>query len=195
MGTATATLMMLRKKRVRWSEVKPLMLAAFIGSTLGTVAVQFVHAEVLSLVIPAVLIFIALYFLFSPAPNLVSTRPRISRERYQRLVVPVIGWYDGMFGPGAGSFFALAGVALQGLGLINATAVAKTLNFATNIAALLVFVLAGKIVWIAGLLMMAGQMLGAWAGSHVLFSINPKYLRLLVVIMCVGMLIRYALSL
>lgn len=195
MGTATATLMMLRKKRVHWNEVKPQMLAAFIGSTLGTVAVQFIHTEVLGFVIPAVLIFIAIYFLISPAPSQVDSRPKMSKERYQRVVVPVIGWYDGMFGPGTGSFFALAGVSLQGFGLINATAVAKTLNFATNIAALIVFVLAGKIVWIAGLLMMTGQMLGAWAGSHVLFSINPKYLRFLVVIMCVGMLIRYALSL
>lgn len=195
MGTATATFMMLRKRRVRWSEVRLLMLAAFIGSAFGTVAVQFIHTEVLSFVIPAVLVFIAIYFLISPTPSQVSSRPKISQERYQRFVVPVIGWYDGMFGPGTGSFFALAGVSLQGLGLINATAVAKTLNFATNIAALLVFVMAGKIIWGAGILMMAGQMLGAWAGSHILFAINPKYLRFLVVFMCMGMLVRYVLSL
>jgi len=193
MGTATATLMMLRKRRVRWEEVRLLMLAAFIGSALGTVAVQFIRAEVLSFVIPAVLVFIALYFLLSPQPA-TGTRPLVSEEPYRRLVVPAIGWYDGMFGPGTGSFFALAGVALRGLGLIDATAVAKTLNFATNIASLLVFLLAGKIIWQVGLLMMVGQMLGALIGAHVLFAINPKYLRLLVVAMCTGMLIRYFLA-
>lgn len=190
MGTATATFMMLRKRRVRWQEVKLPMLAAFIGSTLGTAAVQFIHAEVLSFVIPIVLLFIAVYFLISPQPRQGGT-PKMSAESYRRYIVPVIGWYDGMFGPGTGSFFALAGVSLRGLGLIDATAVAKALNFATNISSLIVFLMAGKIVWVAGLLMMAGQVLGAWAGSHVLFTINPRYLRLLVVVMSTGMLARY----
>lgn len=194
MGTATATFMMLRKKRVCWQEVRILMLAAFIGSSMGTVAVQFVHTEVLTFVIPVVLLCIAVYFLFSPQPNLSSSKPKLSHQLYLRFIVPAIGWYDGMFGPGTGSFFALAGVSLRGLGLIDATAVAKTLNFATNIASLFVFLMAGKIVWTVGILMMTGQMLGAWVGSHVLFAINPKYLRILVVAMCVGMLVRYFFS-
>ncbi len=194
MGTATATVMMLRKKRVKWGDVQPYMLAAFLGSTMGTVAVQFINAELLEFIIPAVLLFIAIYFLLSPHPHLNSTKPKLSKKRYLRFVIPLIGWYDGMFGPGTGSFFALAGVSLRGLGLIDATAVAKALNFATNIAALIVFIMAGKIVWVAGIIMMAGQIIGAWAGSHVLLSINPKYLRFLVVTMCIGMLVRYALS-
>jgi hypothetical protein len=78
--------------------------------------------------------------------------------------------------------------------LIDATAVAKTLNFSTNIASLIVFLLAGKVVWLLGILMMVGQFVGAWGGSHCLFRIDPKYLRLIVVAMCVGMLTRYAFS-
>jgi uncharacterized protein len=191
MGTATATFMMLRKKRVVWKDVKLLMLAAFIGSTLGTCAVQFVDTAMLTFIIPAVLVVIAVYFLFSPLPSESVREPKIALTLYRNLVVPVIGWYDGMFGPGTGSFFALAGVTLQGQGLIQSTAVAKTLNFATNISSLLVFLLAGKVVWTAGLLMMAGQALGAWAGSHCLFIINPRYLRLLIVVMCLGMLVKF----
>jgi len=190
MGTATATFMMFRKRRVQPQEVRRLMLAAFLGSTMGTIAVQFINTRVLSFVIPLVLVCIAIYFLVAPQP-IQGGKQVVSAERYQRFVVPVIGCYDGMFGPGTGSFFALAGVSLRGLGLIDATAVAKTLNFATNIASLFVFLLAGKIIWIVGLLMMVGQMIGAWAGSHVLFAINPRYLRLLVVAMCTGMLLRY----
>jgi len=190
MGTATATFMMLRKRRVRPKEVRTLMTAAFIGSVLGTIAVQYIDTDVLSFVIPMVLICIAIYFLFSPQP-IHGGKAVISERSYQHFVIPAIGWYDGMFGPGTGSFFALAGVSLRGLGLIDATAIAKTLNFATNIASLCVFLLAGKIIWVVGLLMMVGQMLGAWVGSHVLFAINPKYLRLLVVAMCSGMLVRY----
>ena len=54
------------------------------------------------------------------------------------------------------------------------------------------FLLAGKIVWIIGIIMMLGQMIGAWLGSHCLFRINPAYLRGIVVLMCTGMLIKYA---
>ena len=194
MGTATATLMMFRKRRVKWQEVKLLMGAAFIGSTIGTIAVQFVNTEILNFVIPSVLLVIAVYFLLAPLPGGTGSEPKISEKLYRNLIVPAIGWYDGMFGPGTGSFFALAGVSLKGHNLIDATAVAKTLNFSTNISSLFVFLAAGKVVWTAGIIMMAGQMLGAWLGSHCLFIINPKYLRLLIVAMCLGMLTRFMLT-
>ncbi|MCP3892012.1 MAG: TSUP family transporter [Desulfobulbaceae bacterium] len=191
MGTATATIVMLRSRRVRWEDVKFLMFTAFIGSMLGTIAVQFINTEILHFVIPAVLLFIAVYFLFSPQLQTAGSTPKISDVTYRRIVVPLLGWYDGMFGPGTGSFFALAGVSLRGHGLIDATAIAKTLNFSTNFASLLIFLLAGKVVWLVGLVMMVGQFMGAWAGSHCLLRIDPKYLRLVVVVMCLGMLIKY----
>ena len=191
MGTATASFMMLRNKRVKWHEVKKLMLLAFIGAIFGTIAVQFVNQEMLTYVIPIVISFIGLYFLISPTANDNQKEAKISKQHYQHLVIPTIGCYDGFFGPGTGSFFSLAGISLRGHGIIDATAIAKTLNFATNIASLIVFLIAGKIVWAIGLVMMLGQVIGAWLGSHCLFSINPKYLRLLVVVMCFGMLIKY----
>ena len=194
MGSGTATFIMFRKGRVSWPNVKNLMLAAFIGSLMGTVAVQFIDSSVLSFVIPAVLVLIALYFLFSPQLSEVERHPRISDNLFKKLLVPVIGWYDGMFGPGTGSFFAMAGVSLRGQGLIDATVVAKTLNFATNIASLIVFLIAGKVVWLYGFTMMAGQFIGAAGGSHCLLRINPRYLRILVVTMCLAMLVRYAWS-
>jgi uncharacterized membrane protein YfcA len=193
MGTATATLMMLRGRRVSWAEVKFLMLSAFVGSALGACAVQFINTEVLNLIIPGVLLFIALYFLISPQPEK-GGEPRVSVSLYRNVIVPVIGWYDGMFGPGTGSFFALAGVSLQGRNLLDSTAVAKALNFSTNIASLLVFLAVGKVVWIAGLVMMVGQFSGAWAGSKCLFRINPKYLRFVIVVMCFGMLGKYVMT-
>lgn len=191
-GSGTATFIMFKKRKVNWSDVRFLMLAAFVGALAGTVAVQFVDAKVLSFVIPIVLVIIAAYFLLAPTPSEVNNQPRMSPQLYQRLLVPAIGWYDGMFGPGTGSFFALAGVSLRGHGMIDATIIAKTLNFATNIASLAVFLIVGKVVWIAGLIMMVGQLIGAAAGSYCLLRINPRYLRVLVVLMCLSMLARYA---
>ncbi len=192
MGTATASYMMLKNKKIIWNNIKYLMLTAFIGAGLGTVVVQFINTDILEFIIPIVLLFIAIYFLISPKPVNDRAEPKLTNKKYNNIVIPFIGYYDGMFGPGTGSFFALSGVVCRGHDLITSTAIAKPLNFATNIASLMVFVVAGHIVWVVGILMMVGQVLGAWIGSHCLFNINPTYLRAVVVLMCSAMLIKYA---
>lgn len=192
MGTATSSLLMLRKRKVTWDEVKPLMLTAFIGSCLGTAAIQFVDSQALSFIIPAALLVIAIYFLFSPTPTQDKQTPQVSQSTFKNAIVPSVGFYDGFFGPGTGSFFALAGVTANGKGLIKATAMAKPLNFATNIASLAIFIVLGKVVWVAGLLMITGQVLGAWVGSHFLLKTKPIYIRGLIVLICSAMLIRYS---
>lgn len=169
-----------------------MMLAAFIGSAVGTVIVQFIDTKVLGFMIPLVLVIIAVYFITAPYLKLESTQARMSASTYQKTVLPAIGVYDGMFGPGTGSFLAVAGVSLRGLELIKATATAKPLNFATNIASLIVFIFAGQIMWLAGLAMIVGQFIGAWMGSHYLFKVNPRILRILIVMICLVMLGQYA---
>jgi uncharacterized membrane protein YfcA len=191
MGTATATLMMLRNKHVRWDNVKWLMLAAFIGSTIGTIIIQLINTDALTIVIPVVIAFIGLYFLFTPTVDAANKKPIMSAARYKKVVVPLIGCYDGLFGPGTGSFFALAGRALRAQPFLQATAIAKTLNFSTNIASLIIFLLAGQVIWLIGLTMMLGQFIGAWLGAHCLFKIPVNYLRYLVVFMCFAMLVKY----
>lgn len=193
-GTATSTYMMLKHKRIHWHDVKHLMLFAFIGSTLGSIAVQFINVKVLSFIIPIVLLIIAIYFVISPVPINDDTTPLLSRNKYKYGVIPAIGWYDGMFGPGTGSFFSLAGISLRGHGLIKSTAIAKSLNFSTNIASLFIFVAAGQLVWLLGIVMMFGQAIGAWLGSHTLLKINPAFLRVIVVLVCVSMLIKYVIN-
>ena len=190
-GSGTSSFLLFKRKKIHWQELRPMMIAAFLGSVLGTVIVQFIDAKVLGFMIPLVLIIIAAYFITAPYLKLESTEPRMSAGLYRKTAVPAIGVYDGMFGPGTGSFLAVAGVSLRGLELINATAIAKPLNFATNIASLIVFIFAGQIMWLAGFTMIIGQILGAWMGSHYLFKVNPKVLRILIVTICLIMLGQY----
>jgi len=190
-GSGTSSFLLFKRKKIHWQELRPMMIAAFLGSVLGTVIVQFIDAKVLGFMIPLVLIIIAAYFITAPYLKLESPEPRMSAGLYRKTVVPAIGVYDGMFGPGTGSFLAVAGVSLRGLELINATAIAKPLNFATNIASLIVFIFAGQIMWLAGFTMIIGQMLGAWVGSHYLYKVNPKVLRILIVTICLIMLGQY----
>ncbi|WP_430867667.1 TSUP family transporter [Demequina aurantiaca] len=189
-GTGMATYQVIRKKRVHWRDVRWPMLWAFLGSAAGAIAVQFIDADSLLVIIPIVLALVAAYFLFVPKSHLPPPKPRMSDPAYEASVVPAIGAYDGAFGPGTGSLFALSGVALRAKPLVQSTAIAKTLNFATNVAALLIFAFAGQMLWIVGGVMIVGQLIGAYIGSHVLFRVNPLVLRVLIVVVSIGMLIR-----
>ncbi|OWW22268.1 TSUP family transporter [Noviherbaspirillum denitrificans] len=190
-GSLTASMMVIRRGLVKVPEVRTLFIASLIGSAVGTLAVQFVNAKTLDVLIPFVLVGIALYFLLAPNAGAIDNKPRLTSSTYRGVVVPGIGFYDGMFGPGTGSFFSLAGVALRGQNLITATANAKVLNFASNIASLTVFILGGKVVWVAGGAMMCGQVLGAWGGSHAMVRGGTKLIRPMIVTVCVVMLGRY----
>ena len=194
MGTGIATFLLFRKKKINWEAIKYLMLLSFIGSVVGGVIVQFIDTEFLSLAIPIVLVVISVYFIISPKPDerVKNSKPNKIFEKY---VVPSVGFYDGMFGPGAGSFFAMTGVMLKKLEIIQATILAKPLNFASNIAGFIVFFSFGHIAFLIGILMMMGQMIGAFFGTHYLLKANPLIIRFLIVIISISMLIKYMLSL
>jgi len=194
MGTGIATFLLFKKKKIDWNSVKNLMFASFIGSIVGGVIIQFVDTQFLSFVIPIVLIFIAIYFIVSPKPKSTvgNSKPN---KKFELFAVPVVGFYDGMFGPGAGSFFAMTGVMLKKLEIIQATILAKPLNFASNIAGFIVFFSFGHIAFLIGILMMMGQMIGAFFGTHYLLKANPLIIRFLIVIISISMLIKYMLSL
>ncbi|MFT2091004.1 TSUP family transporter [Paraglaciecola sp. 2405UD69-4] len=191
-GTATASFILIKKRNIHWPTIKPLMLPTFIGASLGSIAVLFINTSALSFLIPLVLACIAIIFLVSPTPKV--SEPQVSYKTYKSGVLPCIGFYDGMFGPGTGSFFALANIKCRGYDLVVSTAMAKPLNFSTNLASLLVFIATDNLLWSIGLLMMLGQFIGAWLGSHLLFKINPIYLRVLIVLMSSCMLIKYLAS-
>jgi uncharacterized protein len=191
LGTATSSLLFLKRSQLNWPELRPLMGTAFIGALAGTLLLLAIDSALLGFMIPCVLLVIAGYFFLAPYLKLATGKARMSAKTYTRTLVPLIGAYDGFLGPGTGSFFTLAGVSLRGLELIAATAMAKPLNFASNLASLIIFLIAGKILWLPGIIMVIGQMLGAWLGAHYLFNINPAKLRLLIVGICLLMLSRY----
>ena len=93
----------------------------------------------------------------------------------------IIGFYDGIFGPGTGSFFAIGFVALAGFGMARATAHTKLLNFTSNIASLLFFALGGKVVWSVGFCMALGQFIGARFGSKLVLKKGVKLIKPLLV--------------
>lgn len=186
-GSFFASLYFVRKGMVKLGEMKMAIGCAFVGASVGTVLVQLIDASVLELVLPFLILAIGCYFLFSK---------KITEDDRARILTPGVfaftaalgvGLYDGFFGPGTGSFFALAFVSLAGFGLAKATAHAKVLNFSTNIASLIFFALGGKVVWLLGLVMLAGQAAGATLGSRLVITKGSKIIKPLVVVMSLVM--------
>lgn len=181
-GTLAATLYFVRKRLVDLGEMRTMIICTFIGSALGTVMVQLIDSSILAAVMPGLLILIALYFAFSPRIGDLDRERRISVLLFSTAITGSIGFYDGFFGPGTGTFFTLAFVTLAGFGLARATAHTKVLNFTSNLASLLFFLFSGHIVWLAGLAMAVGQLIGGQLGARLVVTRGTRLVRPLIVI-------------
>lgn len=189
-GSGSATLAYARGGHVELRSQLPMALMSAIGAALGAMLTTFVPGDVLKALMPVLLVVIALYFLLRPNLGDLDRHRRMTPFLFGLTLVPLIGFYDGIFGPGTGSFFMLAFVTLLGYGLLKATAHTKMLNFASNIGAFAVFALSGVIHWKAGLVMGAGQFLGAQAGSRLAMRSGARIIRPLLVIGCVALALR-----
>ncbi|MFG1497531.1 TSUP family transporter [Saccharospirillum sp. HFRX-1] len=186
-GTLTSTLTLFFKGHLRGRHLLWLMLMAAIGSALGTLLVQHIDTDWLSWFIPVLLILVALYFLLTPKLGEMEAEARMSEGRWAGIIVPLLGFYDGVFGPGTGSLFAASGVAFRGQTLLTATIRAKLLNFTTNVTSLALFAAGGQVVWVLGGAMMAGQVAGAYIGSHTMLAGGARLIRPLVITICLLM--------
>ena len=187
-GVGSATLLLLKKKKFDWREIRPIVITAFLGALVGALIVQYIDTAILSIIIPIVLVVTGVYFLVSPKLRKFKTSRVLS---YRDVVIPAIGFYDGMFGPGTGSFFVMATTVYKRIGLITASIIAKPLNFSTNIASVIVFISYGHIVWELALLMMISQIIGSILGAHYLIKADPIVIRVLIVVVSFAMMIKY----
>lgn len=189
-GTFTATMTLYFKNRLPTQGLFTLMAWTALGAMIGTFLIQTIDTQWLSWAVPVLLLLVAGYFLSVPNLGEIATQEKMTEKTWRRTVVPLIGFYDGFFGPGAGSFFAASGVVFRGKTLIDATVLAKPLNFTSNIASLVLFVFGGQVIWAISLVMMVGQMLGAMLGAHSIFWGGAKLIRPLVILMCLAMSVK-----
>lgn len=144
--------------------------AGFAGSLAGAALVAAIPPAVLRPVVLVLLVAVAVALALRPAaPASAASRGAMARARplgVAAAVAAAIGAYDGFFGPGTGTFLLFAWVLLLGVSLQEATADAKVVNFASNLAAVLLFGSRGLVVWAVALPMAAGQFAGATLGAH-----------------------------
>ena len=189
-GSGSATLAYAAGGHVDVRRQLPAATLAFLGSAAGALAATAVPGDLLQAALPVVLIAIAAYFAVKPRLNDVDRTERLSSLPFGLVVTPAIGFYDGLFGPGTGSFYMLAFVSLAGFGVLKATAHTKLLNCATNIGAFVVFALAGAGFWKIGLLMGAAQFLGAALGAGFAIRNGAKIIKPLLVVVCVTLAVK-----
>ena len=192
-GTASAAWTFWRAGLIDLTLLKFPLIAALIGAIFGALALMVVDPRWLMVILPILLIGIALYFLLAPIPGEVDRKAHLTSGAYA-IVAGSIGFYDGFFGPGAGSFYALSLVALMGMGLIKATGHTKALNLTSNVVSLVVLASGGQVLWALGAAMAIGNMIGSRLGSKAAMRWGPKVIRPLLVVISVGMTIRLLLN-
>ncbi len=186
-GTASATYAFWKRGRLNPTAHLPEVVMVFVGAALGVLAVAYAPTKLLSALMPVLLVAIAIYFALSPRLSEDASHPRLPKVFFTFLLAPAIGFYDGIFGPGTGSFFMLSLVSLFGIGLIDATGRTKLFNFTSNIASLLMFAASGKIIWTIGLSMGVGQFIGAQLGARLAIRNGATIIRPLLVVACIAM--------
>lgn len=177
-GSLTAALNYRRGNIVRFRTLTRGIVCTTLGALAGTLSVSTISAGVLQRIIPVLLVIIFLYLLLNPQLGAERRPHRLSPDWFYLIFGCGIGFYDGFFGPGTGSFWTFALILWLGLDLTRATGQAKVLNFTSNIVSLAAFLAGGQVMLSAGLAMGVGQIIGAFLGSHLVLKRGTKFVRI-----------------
>lgn len=166
------------------------VIAAALASVAGAACVSLLPQAAVRGGLPVLLVAVALYFALSPRMSDEDARARLSPGVFALTAVPLVGFYDGAFGPGAGSLYLAVLVTLAGLGVVRATARTKLLNLASNLGSLVLFAAAGRIAWGVGLAMAPLAMLGARLGAGLAMRHGARLVRPLIVMTTLAVALR-----
>ena len=193
-GSGSATLHFARAGLIDWKEVRLGVIITLVSAMLGAFVVQQVPSDFLRGLIPVLLIGIAIYTLLQRGFGMHERAARLSPVWFAAGFGLLLGFYDGFFGPGTGTFWAVACVSLLGFNLTKATAYTKAMNFASNVGALAVFLMGGHIHFGAGLLMGVGQWTGARLGSRMVIRKGARFIRPIFVAVVLAITVKLLLS-
>jgi uncharacterized membrane protein YfcA len=180
-AAASATWTFGQKGLIDWRRAWRFALVAFVSGIAGALCVRFLPRSVLEVLIPVLLIVIAIYFALSRKVQDADASARMTSLAFGLTAPVAIGFYDGIFGPGAGSFYMLAFVMLLGYGVVRATAHTKLLNLASNLGSLMLYAATGAVVWPLGLVMAGASLIGAQIGSRIAMRLGVRIIRPLLV--------------
>lgn len=183
-GTTTSAVTFYRRTSAPLTKALPMAATAFVGSFCGASVASLLPAAVFKPVILVALVAVLAFTLFKPdAGRLERAEPSpVAQAVVGPVVGLVLGAYDGILGPGTGSFLIIAMITLLGYSFLRASAQAKVVNMATNLGALTLFTLNGSVVWAIGLLLGAANMCGGYVGARSAVSQGSTFIRVVFVV-------------
>jgi uncharacterized membrane protein YfcA len=192
-GTGTALAQFARRVPLNWRSLLPAAVTAFVFSFLGARVVSRLRPELLRPLILVLLVAVAIYtFIRRDFGNLHQPRFAAHHERLLGLALGgVIGFYDGFFGPGTGSFLIFAFIGLFGFDFLTASASAKVINFATNLSAVAYFAATDNILYRYGLPMAACNVAGSLLGTRLAILKGNRFVRGFFLVVVSGMILRF----
>ena len=193
-GTSMAMVQYARRVKIPWTSVLPAAIAAFAFSAIGARIVQLVQNDFLKPLVLFLLIAVAIYtYTRKDFGNIHAPRFMANHERaFAILTGLVIGFYDGFFGPGTGSFLLFIFVGLFGFDFLTASASAKVINVATNLAAIIAFAAHGYVLYDYALPMGACNIAGAVLGARLAILKGNRFVRVLFLFVIGIMIARFA---
>ena len=194
-GTAFAALKYSRRVELRWRALLPAAVCALVGSFVGAWSVTQMDPAVLRKALPFILLAVLVYTLVKKNLGTIH-QPHLNRNRERLIACAIgvlVGWYDGFFGPGTGSFFIFLLVRFLGYDFLHASASAKLLNVATNVAAIALFAMKGHVWWQIGLMMAAANVAGSFVGTHLALKHGAGFVRWVFVLVVGALIIKTAL--
>lgn len=191
-GTGAAALGFARRVKLQWSTAVPAATAAFALSFVGAYTVTHIPPDFIRKILPFVLLAVAVYtyrkkdFGSIHAPLHVGSKEKL----FAILVGGSIGFYDGFFGPGTGSFLVFLFVRFFGFDFLGASAVAKVVNVACNLSALLWFGYSGHLLWQLGAVMAICNVLGSLIGIRLALKHGTGFVRKLFLLVVSGLILK-----
>lgn len=191
-GTTTAAALYRRQIKPEPKILFAMALPAFIGSAVGASFASRIPTASMRPIVLILLIVVAIYTWLKPDLGMVERFKHTDIRRVQISIVAGagIGFYDGIFGPGTGSFLMLVLVASLGYAFISASAIAKVVNVSTNLGAILVFGVNGAIMWQIGLALGVANVSGAVIGSHLAIRGGSTLVRKVFLLVTVALIIK-----
>lgn len=193
-ASVSATWAFAIKRMIDWRTGLPMAVLSFAGGMIGALSISLLERTVLEASIPVLLIVVAIYFASSPSLDGRQRTAKISLTCFALTIVPLIGFYDGVFGPGTGSFLMVAFTILLGQSVLQAVCNSKLLNASCNVGALSVFIISGAILWPLALTMALSATIGAQVGARCAIHFGTRLIKPLLICVCCLMALKLLLS-
>lgn len=192
-GTTAAVLTFARRVPMQWSILAPCGVLAAVGAAFGAASVSLIDKDVFIPIVLVVLVFVALIVTLRPTIGVViASEPPTTRRIaiVVALAAIAIGYYDGILGPGTGTFLIIVFATVLGTEFVRSAAMAKVLNLGSNLGALAWFASTGSVLWLLGLSMAVANIAGALVGSRMAISRGAGFVRVVLLVVVFALVVR-----